>query len=230
MVDDAQNSAVHTGEAAIADQSKTVLIVDDDPLVTQSIQHLLKRMGVRSMAASQWAEAIEILERDQPDLMMLDLRMPNVAGETLLEFVRESGHDLPVVVVSGSLGDVDLEHLRGLGVKRFVPKPFSIDQLRAIIEEQIGTDADEGEAANPEPAEDDSLRAVSVSKTRQALGGKWRPDASVRRHRKRQFLVIAVICVLISSVALAAKWAIDSTGLLPSIREAIRSQAPDMRR
>lgn len=70
--------------SAISSRDKTVLIIDDDSTVTEAIKHLLKHMDIGSASASQWAEAIDALEHLSPDLVLLDMRMPNVDGPTLL--------------------------------------------------------------------------------------------------------------------------------------------------
>jgi CheY-like chemotaxis protein len=203
---------------AISGAEKKVLIVDDDPLVTQSIQHLLKRMELASLSASQWAEAMDVLERERPDLMLLDMRMPNVDGPTLLEFVRESGFEMPVVVVSASLNEVDLERLRELGVKRFVPKPFSVEQLRGIIEEQLNlTLPIETEE------QDEAKQAVAVSSSQSVLGRRWRPKAGVRKERQRQFWTIALVCVGLSAAAFGAKWALSV--FMPVVDDALEEQS-----
>lgn len=206
------------GTAAISEDTKSVLIVDDDPLVTQSIRHLLKRMEIEVHTASQWAEAMDALERVRPDLVLLDMRMPNVDGPTLLEFVRESGFQMPVVVVSASLNEVDLDHLKELGVKRFVPKPFSVEQLKGIIEEQLaaGLPSEKLEAS-------EALEGVSVSSSKSVLGARWKPKAGIKRHKARQMWTIALICAGLSVTVLAAKLAINH--FMPSINEAVQEQS-----
>lgn len=210
-------------------RDKTVLIIDDDPIITQTIRHLLKHMNVGSASASQWAEAIDALEHASPDLVLLDIRMPNVDGPTLLEFVRESGSDVPVVVVSALLNEVDLDRLRELGVVHFVPKPFSAEQLRGIIEDQLqlsrpgAGNADEG--ARKSRGEDEPTKTVAVSSTRSILGGRWKPKAGPRRHKKKQFWTIAIICVGLWIAVLGAKLILAETDFLSAIEQSLRSQS-----
>jgi len=219
-----------TMTAIIPSQEKKVLIVDDDPLVAQSIQHLLKRMEITSSIANQWAEAMDILEHDTPDLVLLDMRMPNVDGPTLLQFVRESGYDVPVVVVSASLGEVDLDHLRELGVKRFVPKPFSVEQLKGIIEEQLklaelGQKENEERPAGSDAAGEGRQTEHVLSSSKSATGHRWRPKASSRKKRRNQIWMIAIVCAGISLLALAAKMVISKTGIVTMIELALREQS-----
>ena len=206
-----------------------VLIVDDDPLISQTIRHLLKLMDLESRVASQWAEAMDALERDKPDLVLLDMRMPNVDGPTLLEFIRENGYDVPVVVVSASLGEVDLDHLRELGVKRFVPKPFSIEQLRGIIEEQLEISskltAATNATASEDPAQIEEHKAVSVSTSKSVLGRRWKAKAGIRRARKKQLVMVALICVGLSVLLLSAKLFISGSGIMGYISDTLIQQS-----
>jgi CheY-like chemotaxis protein len=218
-----------TGTPTISSQGhQKVLIVDDDPLISQSIRHLLKLMDLESRVASQWAEAMDALEREKPDLVLLDMRMPNVDGPTLLEFIRESGYDVPVVVVSASLGEVDLDRLRELGVKRFVPKPFSIEQLRGIIEEQLEIASKESateSAASEDPDHKEEHEAVSVSTSKSVPGGRWKAKAGIRRARKQQLVMVALICVGLSLFLLGAKLFISGSGIMGYISDSLIQQS-----
>ena len=222
--------SLHTQEwtPTISEQGQQkVLIVDDDPLISQSIRHLLKRMGLGSQVASQWAEAMDALERDRPDLVLLDMRMPNVDGPTLLEFIRESGYNVPVVVVSASLGEVDLDRLRELGVKRFVPKPFSIEQLRGIIEEQLQITSGQPDetGAGPSHAAEDDHTPVAVSSSKSVLGGRWRPKAGIKRARKQQLILVALICTGLSLFFLGAKLILSDFSPLSFISDILIEQS-----
>ena len=213
---------------AISARDKTVLIVDDDPIVTETIRHILKHMNVGSASASQWAEAIDALEHTSPDLVLLDIRMPNVDGPTFLEFVPERGHDVPVVVVSASLSGVDLDRLRELGVVRFVPKPFSVEQLRGIIEDHLQLSSPASgiadKRAGKSRGEDEPTKTVAVSSKRSVLGGRWKPKAGPRRHKKKQFWTIAIICVGLWIAILGAKLILAETNFLSTIEQTLRSQ------
>lgn len=202
--------------SAISAHDMTVLIVDDDPIITETIKHLLKRMDVGSRCASQWAEAIDALEHAPPDLVLLDVRMPNVDGPTLLEFIRESGNDVPVVIVSGSLNEVDLGRLRELGVIRFVPKPFSVEQLRGIIEDQLQLNKPPSEIPNDRAKESQSevhSPKAAVSSPRSVLGRRWGLNSGVRRKRKKQFWMVATICAGLSIAVVGATLMITETNI-----------------
>jgi CheY-like chemotaxis protein len=136
--------------SAVAQSQKKVLVVDDDPTVVRLIEQLLQHNGYTPVTASLYTEAVEALDRERPDLVLLDLSMPHVNGGALLEFIRQAGYDLPVIVVSGYLdGDV-AEGLSQYDVSSFIWKPFNILDLTEAIVRAIGVAGDTPEAPDSE--------------------------------------------------------------------------------
>ncbi len=200
----------------------TVLVVDDDPLVLlQALQHLLSRMGLNGVCASQWATAMEAIERENPDLILLDVRMPTVDGPTMLSFLREQGVDAPVFIVSASLDEIDLNDMRALGVLQFVPKPFSVERLKTLIEEElrnacvsesvgVGTSRRSGSKPGHRP----------VSSSRSVMGRRWKPKWGRRKQTLRHLLVVGIACLSMSIVFLFVHFVFNSGAIL-ALREAI---------
>lgn len=79
----------------------SVLVVDDDHLFCQMISRILKRSGCRVRQALRGEEGLEIVARQAPDLILLDLKMPGMNGPQFLEELRQTHPDLPVVIVTG---------------------------------------------------------------------------------------------------------------------------------
>jgi CheY-like chemotaxis protein len=84
----------------------TVLIVDDEPDISEVLSDLLGDAGYRVVVASQGKEALERLDQEHPDLMLLDVMMPVMSGEEVLEELARRGavHSLPIVVTSAGEG------------------------------------------------------------------------------------------------------------------------------
>lgn len=124
---------------------------------------------------------------------------------------------------------MDLDRLRELGVIRFVPKPFSVDQLRGIIEDQLRqTKPAEKKLARrskTSQSETKQSRISSISATRSLLGGRWLAKAGVRKQRRRQFWVIAVICAGLSIAVLGAKLIVTETNILFAIKQSLQKQS-----
>jgi len=107
----------------MTEPSRKLLIIDDDESVRQSVVAYLEDSGFDVLEAGDGVTGLEIFEREQPDLVVTDLRMPGTDGLALLKALREHAPDLPVIVISGAgvLGDVVLA-LR-LGASDYLIKP-----------------------------------------------------------------------------------------------------------
>jgi signal transduction histidine kinase/FixJ family two-component response regulator len=118
-----------------------VLVVDDEPGVVQLCQRLLERAGFHVLAISQAIEGLEVLEREHVDLLLVDIRMPDVNGFQVIDQARRHQPDLAVVLMTG-YGTVEtaIEALRR-GADGLVLKPFAGAELvqsvdRALQENQ----------------------------------------------------------------------------------------------
>lgn len=102
----------------------TLLIIDDDEVVRLSLADYLEDSGFNVLQASNGQQGLEVFEREQPDLIICDLRMPQVDGLTLLRRISELSIDTPVLVLSGAgvMSDV-VEALR-LGAADYLIKPL----------------------------------------------------------------------------------------------------------
>jgi len=95
----------------------TILIVDDTLSCRESVAAMLRRSGYRVICAENSRRALDVLENNTPDLMLLDLAMPDASGPEFLEAVRQDlrWRDLPVILFTGS-GDV-MELAKDVGVR-----------------------------------------------------------------------------------------------------------------
>jgi CheY-like chemotaxis protein len=103
----------------------TILIVDDDADIRDALSEALRAEGFDVHEAKNGVEALDGIAIHQPDLVLLDLMMPEMNGWEVLRTLRESGDDVPVVVLSA---------LAGQTTERFLPKPFSLEQLLALTD------------------------------------------------------------------------------------------------
>jgi DNA-binding response OmpR family regulator len=113
---------------------RSVLVVEDDPSIRQGIVDTLAAGGYETLACGRGDEGLrEALARD-PDLVLLDLKLPRLDGFTVLEELRKSRPGLPVILVT-ALGD-ESDRVRGLrgGADDYVVKPFSALELLARVE------------------------------------------------------------------------------------------------
>lgn len=110
-----------------------ILVVDDEPdvsaLIAMGISYLRPEYGVTEVHSGD--AALAAIEREQPDLILLDLAMPGRDGYSVLKQIRDEGNDVPVIVVTAK--DLEQDKVRGLelGADDYITKPFSHKELIA---------------------------------------------------------------------------------------------------
>ena len=111
----------------------TILIVEDDPIIRQTVDYALRRAGFETLASGDGAEALEIARRELPDLVLLDLMLPGLDGYRFAEELRRSDKETAIVMVTAL--DSQRDKVRGLdvGADDYITKPFSMEELLARV-------------------------------------------------------------------------------------------------
>ena len=109
-----------------------LLIVDDDSLIQESLSLFLRLRGYNVESAHSGAEALAAIARRRPDLVILDLGLPDMDGRAVCERVRQTS-DIPIIVLSARSGDSEKILALERGADDYVTKPFSSDELLARI-------------------------------------------------------------------------------------------------
>lgn len=120
---------------------RTILLVDDDPLILELGRELLEHLGYRVETASDAAQAIEVFQRQGADLVILDYQLPGMDGYQLLQELRTLDAGVRVLVASGFLSDREATRLRAGGVQGIIYKPFRLVELQRQIDEALSTAA-----------------------------------------------------------------------------------------
>ena len=129
-----------------------ILIVEDTSEIAEALQHHLERRGYETALATRAAQAAAVIAGARPDLIVLDLGLPDRDGYTVLEQLRARGHDTPVLILSARREEAD--KLRGftLGADDYVTKPFSAMELMARVAALLRRAEARAAAAAPPPA------------------------------------------------------------------------------
>ncbi|HMO00244.1 MAG TPA: response regulator transcription factor [Miltoncostaeaceae bacterium] len=122
---------------------QTVLIVEDDEAIANSVAYSLDRAGYRTLRAGDGAQALRLFRQQRPDLVILDLMLPQMDGWRVTEELRREDARVPVIVCSARTSEFDRVHGLEMGADDYVTKPFSMKELLARVESHRRPDGDE---------------------------------------------------------------------------------------
>ncbi|MEY8318715.1 response regulator transcription factor [Oscillospiraceae bacterium 50-58] len=142
---------------------KTIAVIDDDIHIGNVLEELLQREGYAVIRAYSGTEAVLLLERQRPDLVLLDLMLPGLSGEEVLAKIQGT----PVIVVSAKVGVEDKVSLLLNGAVDYITKPFDSRELLARVAVRLRESAAAGLSA---PLEAGPLRLDSASHAVTAAG------------------------------------------------------------
>lgn len=112
-----------------------VLIVDDEPSILMSLEFLMKKEGYQVFIARDGSEAMDIIEKEVPSIILLDIMMPNVDGYEVCYHVKNSlrFEHIKVIFLSAKNKEIDMEKGYSVGADLYVTKPFSTRTLVAKV-------------------------------------------------------------------------------------------------
>lgn len=115
--------------------SRRVLLIEDEPNITEAIRFLLTRDGWHVGAHADGADAVEVIRKARPDLVILDVMLPGKSGIDIVRDLRriDGFADLPVLMLTARGQTRDREMAEKAGVTRFMTKPFSNTEVLAAV-------------------------------------------------------------------------------------------------
>jgi len=120
-----------------------VLVIDDEPPIRKLLRMGLSAHGYEILEAPSGRVSLELLEQKKPDLVILDLGLPDIQGLDLLRMIRSRNESVPIVVLSSRGDEAGKVQALDLGADDYVTKPFGMDELlarmRAALRHQLQT-------------------------------------------------------------------------------------------
>lgn len=120
---------------------KKILVVDDEPFILRSLTYVLEKSGYEAYTAADGSEALEMLETVKPDLIFLDVMMPNLSGFETCRRIRDMDQFKNVHIIMLTAKGQEKDRIKGLayGANEYMTKPFSpskiLQRLREIFAE-----------------------------------------------------------------------------------------------
>ncbi len=133
-------------------QQRTILLVDDDHEIVESMRTVLENKGYRILVARDGNSGLMVAERENPDLLILDMMMPKKSGFLVLEKLKSRpGGLIPTIMITGNEGSRHRAYAEMLGVRDYIRKPFAMEKLVRAIERVMGLRTRGAEPDDDEP-------------------------------------------------------------------------------
>jgi DNA-binding NtrC family response regulator len=130
----------------------TILVVDDEINICRSVEKILSRVGIRVRSALNGEEALALLETEAFDAVLTDLKMSRLGGMEVLRRAKALDPDRPVIVMTGYASVSSAVEVMKLGAVDYLPKPFTPDEIRAVVRQAIAAARHSGACAAPPTA------------------------------------------------------------------------------
>lgn len=114
-----------------------LLIVDDEIDIREFAKSYFRKRSIEVFTASGGLEAMEIIDQEKPDLVLLDVRMEEMNGVDVLRKLREMGNTTKVVMVTGVKEEATIQEAERLGVTGYIHKPLVLDELEKIVLKEL---------------------------------------------------------------------------------------------
>ncbi len=134
--------------------SKTILLVDDDHEILHAMRALMENKGYRVLTATDGNAGLAVAEREQPDLVVVDMMMPKKSGFLVLEKLKANKRKMPrVIMITANEGGRHRAYAEMLGVDDYIRKPFAMDRLLESVRKFCPLDDKKPEAKDEPQAE-----------------------------------------------------------------------------
>jgi len=121
--------------------AKKLLIVDDEADVREFASNFFRKRKINCITAPSGEEALKEIEKEKPDLVLLDITMHGIDGVETLRRIREINQDVKVIMVTGRKPEEEnaFEKCRQLGVSDYIHKPLKMDELESVVLKELAS-------------------------------------------------------------------------------------------
>lgn len=148
-----------------------ILVVEDDPIIRQTVEYALKRAGFETQGIDDGRKALDLARAVQPDLVLLDLMLPGMDGYLVAEELRRTDKEVAIIMVTAL--DQERDKVRGLdaGADDYITKPFSMEELLARVRANLRRVREREVLSNQEAIEIGDL-VIEPSELRVSVAGE----------------------------------------------------------
>ncbi len=120
--------------------TKTVLIVEDNELNMKLFNDLLEAHGYKTLKTSSGVDAVELAREHRPDLILMDIQLPEVSGEDVTQWIKSDDdlRHIPIIAITAFAMKGDEERIRARGCEAYLSKPISVAKFVETVRSYIG--------------------------------------------------------------------------------------------
>ena len=111
-----------------------ILVVDDNSKIQYAFQSFLDKEGYITIPVTEGRNVLNIIARENPSLVFLDITLPDQNGLDILQQIKEEWPSLPVIIISGYISDENRKRANALGANDYLEKPLSLAKIRKILD------------------------------------------------------------------------------------------------
>ncbi len=112
---------------------KKVLIIDDEEDIREILAEFCEILGVVPIIATNGNEALQLFEREDVNLIISDIKMPDMDGFEFVNKIREKNKNIPIAICSGFIDEKNKKRIFQCGANYYLEKPFKLEQIKEII-------------------------------------------------------------------------------------------------
>jgi DNA-binding response OmpR family regulator len=117
--------------------NEQILIVEDDEALNDCIRNIFAEAGFIVRSTYDGSKALELIQKSEPDLVILDLGLPTISGETVCKEAKKNFPDIPIIILTARGQSQDLVRGLGMGADDYIAKPFETEELLARARARI---------------------------------------------------------------------------------------------
>ena len=203
--------------------NRKVLIVDDERSIVDILRYNLEKNDMTAVCAYDGAEGLRLARECDPDVILLDVMLPEMDGFEVCRMLRAEGNNVPIIMITAREEETDKVFGLELGADDYITKPFSMRELLARVRTNMRRAASMAPAAAEEPGDQIKVKDLVIDRTRRAVYKNGKElELTQREYELIKFLAENPGRVMSREELMGSVWQYDYFGDLRAVDVAVR--------
>lgn len=203
--------------------NRKVLIVDDERSIVDILRYNLEKNDMTAVCAYDGAEGLRLARECDPDVILLDVMLPEMDGFEVCRTLRAEGNNVPIIMITAREEETDKVFGLELGADDYITKPFSMRELLARVRTNMRRAASMAPAAAEEPSDQIKVKDLVIDRTRRAVYKNGKElELTQREYELIKFLAENPGRVMSREELMGSVWQYDYFGDLRAVDVAVR--------